>query len=91
MSNSDSVSLFSDLYEWEMARLLYEYLHSVCHTLFYVESAKQRYVIRKGRCILIACSDNYRSFSLTLHGVSFPFEKDFIFSCVYVCVFYVGI
>lgn len=54
MSTSDSVNLFSDLYEWELARLFYEYLHSVCHTLFYVESAKQRYVIRKGRCILIA-------------------------------------
>lgn len=59
----------------------YEYLHSAYHTLFYVESAKQRY-IRKGRCVLIACSDNYRSFSLALHGDSFPFEKDFIFSCV---------
>lgn len=72
-----------------MARLLYEYLHPVCHTLFYVESAKQRYVFRKGRCILIACSDNYTYFSLTLHGGSFPFEKDFIFS--YVCVLYMGI
>lgn len=69
-----------------MARLLYKYLHSVCHTLLYVESAEQRYVIRKGRCILIACSYNYRSFSLTLHGGSFPFEKDFI--CVCVCVVY---
>lgn len=89
MNNSDSVNFFSNLYEWEMARLLYEYLHSVCHTLFCVESAKQRY-IGKGRCVLIACSDNYRSFSLTSHGGSFPFEKDFIFSCVCVCVLYMG-